>query len=80
MILKKKLLMLFSSVALITTTVYSDIVINDKLTITGFIDMSYVSKDEENVGSTDAMNFDQFELDFLFKFDENFSGQVDLDL
>ena len=71
--------MLFSLVVLIITTAHSDIVINDKLSITGFIDMSYVSKDEETKERTDAMNFDQFELDFMFKFDENFSGQVDLE-
>jgi hypothetical protein len=79
MILKKKLLMLFSSVVLITTTVHSDIVINKNLSLTGFIDMSYVAADEDTVGTTTTMSLDQFEVDFLFNFENGFSAQVDLE-
>jgi len=79
MIFKKKALMLFSSTVLLATTAYSDFIINENLSITGFIDMSYVNKDEDTVGTTTTMNFDQFEIDFLFDFKNNFSAQVDLE-
>lgn len=59
--------------------VYAEIKVNENLSITGFIDMSYVYNDEDNAGSTDTANFDQFELDFMFNFTDKFSGQVDLE-
>jgi hypothetical protein len=58
---------------------YAEIKVNENLSITGFIDMSYVYLDEENAGETDSANFDQFELDFMFNFTDQFSGQVDLE-
>jgi hypothetical protein len=54
--------------------------LSDKLSVTGFIDMSFVYVDDESATeSTQDFGLDQFEADFLYKFDDKLSAQVDLE-
>lgn len=52
--------------------------LSEKLSVTGFIDMSYYHVDDGTV-SDGEFNFDQFEMDFLYTFDDKLSAQVDLE-
>jgi hypothetical protein len=54
--------------------------LSEKLSVTGFIDMSFVYVDDESASeSTQDFGLDQFEIDFLYKFNDRFSAQVDLE-
>lgn len=55
-----------------------DFDLSDKLSITGFIDMSYTMTDPEGGTEDEAIGLDQFEIDFMYGFSETFSAQVDL--
>ncbi len=52
--------------------------LSEKLSVTGFIDMSWVYMDTD-AGSDQGAGLDQFEIDLLYKFDSKFSAQVDLE-
>ncbi len=56
-----------------------DFTLTDKLAVTGFIDMSWSSLDIEGVGSEQSYGLDQFEIDFLYSFDDKLTAQVDLE-
>lgn len=53
--------------------------LSEKLSVTGFIDMSTYYSEVDGGGSTAASGLDQFELDFLFAFDEKLKAQVDIE-
>ncbi len=53
--------------------------LSEKLTATGFIDMSYVYTDVDGGDSMSASGLDQFEIDFLYDFDDKLKAQVDLE-
>lgn len=54
--------------------------LSEKLSVTGFIDMSFVYVDDEAATeSTQDFGLDQFEIDFLYTFNDKFSAQVDLE-
>jgi hypothetical protein len=55
-------------------TSFADVKVNDQLSLSGFLDMS-VSETNEGpiIGS-----FDQFEVDFLFKFNDKISARADI--
>lgn len=53
--------------------------LSEKLSVSGFIDMSMSYTDPDNASSTSSTGLDQFEIDFLFNFDEKLSAQVDLE-
>jgi hypothetical protein len=56
----------------------AEIKISDALSISGFIDMSATASLPDTGSKTLNAAFDQFELDFMFKFDDKLSAQVDL--
>lgn len=53
--------------------------LSDKLSVSGFIDMSYVSVDIDGVGSESSSNLDQFELNFSYDLDDKLKAYVDLE-
>jgi hypothetical protein len=60
--------------------VYADgFELSEKLTVTGFIDMSYSVTEPENGGSSTSSGLDQFEIDFLYDFGQGLTAQVDLE-
>lgn len=73
-----KLLKLIAAPALLTTSaLHGQIVINDNLSVTGFLDMSatYSDQGEDEASSYDL---DQMEIDFIYSFDQ-ITAQVDID-
>lgn len=66
-----------------TSASLGDIEINENLSISGFLDMSYSHSDIDSEvtsfeGSDNAFNLDQVEIDWLFDFDV-VTGQIDLE-
>jgi hypothetical protein len=62
------------AIGLMAATSFADIKINDQLSLSGFLDMSaYETNDGPITGA-----IDQFEIDFLFKFNDKISARVDL--
>ncbi|EWH10875.1 phosphate-selective porin O and P [Catenovulum agarivorans DS-2] len=57
----------------------SDFSLTDSLSVTGFIDMSYVYTDADGASSTSTSGLDQFEIDLLYSFDDKLNAQVDLE-
>lgn len=55
--------------------------LSEKLTATGFIDMSttYVDVDVPGSSSTASSGLDQFEIDLLYSFDDKLKAQVDIE-
>ncbi|MES9970226.1 MAG: porin [Candidatus Thiodiazotropha sp.] len=54
--------------------------LSEKLSITGFLDMSFLYVDDESATeSTQDFGLDQFEIDFLYQFNDQFTAQVDLE-
>jgi hypothetical protein len=53
--------------------------LSEKLTVTGFLDMSYVYTDPDGGSSETSSGVDQFEIDFLYDFGNNLTAQVDLE-
>ncbi len=71
---------LTSSMALMAPTAFADgFQLSEKLSVSGFIDMSTVYMDPDGGASSSSSGLDQFELDFLFQFDDNLSAQADLE-
>lgn len=78
---KRTLLSLALATAAIAPAVQADdgFKLTDKLSITGFIDMSWVHTDADGEDSDQSAGLDQFELNFLYTFDDKLSAQVDLE-
>ena len=53
--------------------------LSDKLSVTGFIDMSLLYVDADGSSSSTDSGLDQFEIDFLYSFDDKLTAQVDLE-
>ncbi len=53
--------------------------LSEKLSVTGFIDMSWSYTDFDGDGSDQSFGLDQFEIDFIYTFDDKLSAQVDLE-
>jgi hypothetical protein len=63
-----------------TPNVYAgDFDFSEKLSVTGFIDMSTVRVEPDNGDSLTDSGFNQFEIDLLFDFGSGISAQVDLE-
>lgn len=63
-----------SAVGLLAAASFADVKVNDQLSLSGFLDMSaYETNDGPITGA-----IDQFEIDFLFKFNDKISARVDL--
>jgi hypothetical protein len=58
---------------------YGEIYINDLMSLSGFIDMSYVNNDPKGGTDTSTATLDQIEFDFMFDFGEGFSAQIDIE-
>ena len=72
-----KLVLGLAAGILAAATSRGEIVINDKLKVDGFIDMSTTYKDTDE-GSESTASFDQWEIDFHFAPVEKLSARVDL--
>ncbi|MBL4868428.1 MAG: outer membrane beta-barrel protein [Pseudomonadales bacterium] len=71
---------LAASIAMATPVAFADgFDLSEKLSVTGFIDMSMLYTDPEGGTSSTVAGLDQFEIDFLFKFDDKLTAQVDLE-
>jgi hypothetical protein len=57
---------------------FADIKISDGLALSGFLDMAVVSTLPDGGDPTLNAAFDQFELDFLYKFSDKLTARVDL--
>lgn len=53
--------------------------LSEKLAVSGFIDMSFTNVDADGTDSSSTSGLDQFELDFLYTFDDKLSAQVDIE-
>jgi len=51
----------------------------DNLSVSGFIDMSYVSSDVDGVGSTSTSGIDQVEIDLSYDFGNKLTATVDIE-
>jgi hypothetical protein len=51
----------------------------DKLSVSGFIDMSYLSVDVDGAGSTHDSGIDQVELNFAYDFGNKLTATVDVE-
>lgn len=51
----------------------------DKLSVSGFIDMSYLSIDDDNAGSEHISGIDQVELNFAYDFGNKLTATVDVE-
>jgi hypothetical protein len=58
----------------------AEIKIDDKLSLSGFLDMSLTGSSPDAGPKTLNAGFDQFELDFMYKFAENLSARADLNV
>lgn len=68
-----------SVLALSGASAWSDIKINDTLTLNGFMDMSYTSVSNDKAADVDTMQIDQFEVDFLFDLTQGLTGRADIE-
>ena len=67
-------------IAVTTPAAYADgIELSEKLSVTGFIDMSFVYTDPDSGDSDSSADLDQFEINFLYTFDDKLTAQVDLE-
>lgn len=53
--------------------------LSEKLSVTGFIDMSILYTDVDGSSSTTSSGLDQFEIDLMYDFDDKLKAQVDLE-
>jgi hypothetical protein len=70
----KKFSMAATLVGLGAVSSLAEIKVNDNLSLSGFLDMSTTYNTESEVGT---MTFDQFEVDFMYKFDK-LTGRADV--
>lgn len=52
---------------------------DDKLSVSGFLDMSWYYADVDGLGSSQSAGVDQFELNLAYDFDGKLGAQVDID-
>lgn len=77
---KKSLSVAIASAVMASQGVYADgFDLSEKLSVTGFIDMSYVTVDPDEGSSETSSGLDQFELDLLYNFGDGLTAQVDLE-
>ncbi len=57
---------------------HADIELGEGLSVTGFVDMSFVYVDEDDASSTQDFQIDQVETDFLYAGKDGISAQVDI--
>lgn len=63
-----------------TSAAYAEIELGTGLSVSGFVDMSYVYTDADGADSTDKVfGIDQFEMDFLYSGSDGVSAQVDIE-
>lgn len=78
--MQKYLFLATSGIALTAPGAYADgFDLSEKLSVTGFIDMSTVYYDPDSGDSETSSNLDQFEIDLLYDFGGGLSAQVDLE-
>lgn len=53
--------------------------LSEKLSVTGFIDMSWTHTDADGEDSEQSAGLDQFEIDFLYSFNDKLKAQVDIE-
>ena len=66
------------ALGLMAATSFADVKVNDVLSLSGFIDMSSTAGFPDAGAKTYTASFDQFELDFLYKFSDKLTARVDL--
>ncbi len=78
--------LLLSIAGLSSAHASDDFKLTDKLSVTGFIDMSWTYTDvegqnlePEDLGSKQSTGLDQFEIDFHYNFSDKLTAQVDLE-
>jgi hypothetical protein len=77
---KKSLLVAACGSLLAAPSAFADgFQLSEKLSVTGFVDMSFVYTDPDAGTSTSTAGLDQFEIDFLYTFDDKLTAQVDLE-
>lgn len=61
-------------------TAHAEIELGEGLSVSGFVDMSYVYSDVDDAESTDKVfGIDQFEMDFMYTGSDGVSAQVDIE-
>ena len=65
--------------SLLTAPMVNAAEVTDKLTVSGFLDMSWYYADVDGMGSDQTFGVDQFEVDFAYDFDGKLKAQVDID-
>jgi hypothetical protein len=73
----KKLPMAMSLVGLGAAMSFAEIKVNDNLALSGFLDMSVSGEANDSTETLNA-SFDQFELDFMYKFGDKISARADI--
>ena len=66
------------AMGIIAAPSFAEIKVNDQLSLNGFIDMSTTAGLPDVGPMTATATFDQFELDFMYKFSDKLSARVDL--
>ena len=74
-----KVTALAAALTLASTASHAEIELGQGLSVTGFIDMSFLYVDPDGDESSQDFGLDQVELDFLYTFDDKISAQVDLE-
>lgn len=74
-----KVTALAAALTLASTASHAEIELGQGLSVTGFIDMSFLYVDPDGGESSQDFGLDQVELDFLYTFDDKISAQVDLE-
>jgi hypothetical protein len=79
--LLKRAALLAVGLASISSQIYGDdgFKLSEKLSVTGFIDMSYVSKSEDTKSTAKTGSLDQAEIDFMYDFGKGMTAQIDLE-
>lgn len=78
--LRNSISCLAAGVALAAPVAHADgFQLSEKLSVTGFIDMSIVKTDPDSGDDSTSSGLDQFEIDFLYDFGEGLTAQVDLE-
>jgi len=83
MIKRKKTLLSLATAAVVMSSFAAQaddgFQLSEKLAVSGFIDFSFTNVDTDGTDSSSSSGLDQFELDFLYTFDDKLSAQVDLE-
>ncbi len=71
--------LLLSIAGLSSANASDDFKLTDKLSVSGFVDMSWTYTDVDGQGSEQSLGLDQFEIDFHYNFSDKLTAQVDLE-